>query len=579
MATSDFNKGLQELSSQLNSTDTNYVSIQGTCTNLLKLNDQDDDVWRCYAVSLLRQRKEMELYRKMDTRKFRAVKEDDEELQFFHAYAAYRCSKIEEAQSMLNSLNTVEAQHLKAQIFYDLQMYDEALNIYSQMNFSEDPHGATNMCACAIKGQNYSEAVQTRLQASMFHYLNVALAYIKLGQFSRAIDLLDQAVEIGETDEESAEDIVEAKVTLAYCYEQVNEIEKATEIYNHIQNASLSNDFVQLMLLTNKCTGGKIGTMSAYEKFCTLDEVTKLKKSVTSEEKAAVERNHCIFLMKCNQKNACRSYIGASAVLDQQTKIMLRASLEGAHDTKKALEIVQKGLESISNENVDDLLLIYATLFLRNRRTSEAIEALRRIEKLRFYPALVTVLSTLLTNENRVDEALQEIDSSVEFWKQKSHPKSEEIIVDLKLLKADLLSKVHRQEEVAQIFTNLSQVRSKNATKIKAKLIQALAFTDVNRAKQMCDELSIPIEQDVDPIDLIEQGSVSIRKKRKLKLDAQYEQIKANRQAARERNIKPKHENHAELQKLWLPKHKKRRKGKKAVGILRGPQGANFTSI
>eukprot|EP00493_Phyllostaurus_siculus_P013906 UN14117 len=75
-------------------------------------------------------------------------------------------------------------------------------------------------------------------------------------------------------------------------------------------------------------------------------------------------------LDKCNQNNACRSLLGSSKVLDDETKNILRASLETKRNPKKALTTVKTGLTNLAKEgkSADSLKLVFATLLLRNKQ-------------------------------------------------------------------------------------------------------------------------------------------------------------------------------------------------------------------
>eukprot|EP00493_Phyllostaurus_siculus_P010640 UN10786 len=128
---------------------------------------------------------------------------------------------------------------------------------------------------------------------------------------------------------------------LASCFEQNNQPEKARQLYDNMTNSDVSNPILRLVILTNRAAGADVDKMSSYDRFMILDQLQKVRNHATDEERKVVEMNYLITLDKCNQNNACRSLLGSTKVLDDETKTILRASLETKRNPKQALSTVK----------------------------------------------------------------------------------------------------------------------------------------------------------------------------------------------------------------------------------------------
>merc|ERR1719499_1741634 len=278
---------------------------------------------------------------------------------------------------------------------------------------------------------------------------------MKIRNFTEAIQLLDDAINLAEQDNLIGT-VQELQMMLASCYEQNNQPEKARQLYESIHNTDVSNPALELLILTNRTAGADVDSMSSYDRFMILDKLRKVSKHASDEEKKIVEMNYLIMLDKCNQNNACRSLLGSSKVLDDETKNILRASLETKRNPKKALTTVKTGLANLAKEgkSADNLKLVFATLLLRNKQKKEAIKALRDVDGLRHYPALVSTITDMLSggSEGDIKEAIQTFDDAIEFWNQSN--------------KEDFLLKNKMFDQVRKIFESLKS--EANSKRVKA---------------------------------------------------------------------------------------------------------------
>merc|ERR1712157_48684 len=120
------------------------------------------------------------------------------------------------------------------------------------MDLEDDPEGASNLCACQLQVGRASEVAATSAQRSVFHCQNIALGHMKLGNFAQARQLLDDAIELAESEELPDEIMTELKVMLASCLEQNNEPQEAKKIYESIQDSDISNPVLQLIIFPNR---------------------------------------------------------------------------------------------------------------------------------------------------------------------------------------------------------------------------------------------------------------------------------------------------------------------------------------
>eukprot|EP00494_Astrolonche_serrata_P034364 UN34633 len=118
-------------------------------------------------------------------------------------------NKLQDAKELLTSVKSRQSSLLKAQILYRQNQFEEALSIYNSLDLKSDPEATTNQCACLLQLNRAQEVCRTRLQESMFHYQNVATGLLRLQNYNQAKQLLEQAVELGESEKESADDIGE----------------------------------------------------------------------------------------------------------------------------------------------------------------------------------------------------------------------------------------------------------------------------------------------------------------------------------------------------------------------------------
>merc|ERR1711971_1352239 len=154
---------------------------------------------------------------------------------------------------------------------------------------------------------------------------------------------------------------------------------------------------------------------------------------------------------------------------------------------------------------------------------------LQSLVSLRHFPGLVSIITNLLSDENNVELAIQEFDDAIKFWSQNRDTKSNEIVLELQMGKANLLLKHNQNDEVMGLFHDMMKKESKYSTKIQAHLIEATSYSDINKASDMCDE--IPTADNLpNAFDLISAGCVGIAQKRKLKLDKNYETIRSKQE-------------------------------------------------
>lgn len=69
----------------------------------------------------------------------------------------------------------------------------------------------------------------------------------------------------------------------------------------HDELFNLRNPLIKLMIRTNKSASLDLDNLSAYEKFCILDEMKQLRRSATEDEQKIVEMNYLVLLRICGQ--------------------------------------------------------------------------------------------------------------------------------------------------------------------------------------------------------------------------------------------------------------------------------------
>jgi len=558
----ELNKILNDIQGESSKNSPDYHEIEKLAKDGLNLAGDDKDLWKCFCVALLFQNKESQLAEAMKKATFKALSKQNNELRFYRAYVAYRQNNFSQALELLGNVSSVAAQHLRAQVSYSQDRFAEARDVYQAMDLEEDPEGSANCHACQLQLGEAEEVSKANPQRSVFHCQNVALGHMKVRNFEQATQLLEDAIELAETEELPSEATVELQVMLASCFEQNGQTEKARQLYESIQNSDVSNPILQLVILTNRVAGVDVDKMTSYDRFMILYQLRKVRKHATEQEKKIVEQNYVIMLDKCSQNNACRSFLAQSDVLDDETKSILCASLDTKRNPKQALKTVKKGLSTLATKGkaADNLKLVYATLLLQNKQKKEAIKALRDVEGLRHYPALVSTITEMLSggDEEDVKQAVQTFDEAISFWTQS---KKEEFVVNFQLQKADFLLKNKLFDEVQTIFQSLQS--DENSLRIRANLIKATSFSDLEKGKGLAESLDFPSEDVPDAISLIDAGCVGGLGKRKFKLDRRIETIRGNTSKKVRKEIDPKHA------ARWEPKRKK----KKKKNLFTGAQG------
>eukprot|EP00494_Astrolonche_serrata_P024324 UN24582 len=201
---------------------------------------------------------------------------------------------------------------------------------------------------------------------------------------------------------------------------------------------------LELMTVCNHAATVNINDLRSIDKFGILEKMKKcLKKTAElgENQKRDATLNFLTMLAKCKQQATCRSIVGTSDCIDKQTKSIFLASLDAEKKPKRALERVKNAVGELEKQGQDteSLKLVWANLLLRNKKAKEAITILQSCQKLIIYPALVSVLTHLLTQEKQPEEALKVFENAIDWWRNSTDDKSADIILTLELEKSNLL--------------------------------------------------------------------------------------------------------------------------------------------
>uniref|UniRef100_A0A0N5A213 Signal recognition particle subunit SRP72 n=1 Tax=Parastrongyloides trichosuri TaxID=131310 RepID=A0A0N5A213_PARTI len=186
---------------------------------------------------------------------------------FEDAYVAYRRFDNEKCLEHLNKLNQedLHVMELKAQLFYRLGKFDEAVNVYEKLirEYSDDweDERSANYMAC-VTMQRSVKKVNTKVNSSLETYeqhFNYACYLIEDGNYNEGIKYLEKAekmckeilIDDGCSDEEIEEELAIIRVQLAYAYQKLHLVDKARTAYEAINRDLISDSTTLIVLLNN----------------------------------------------------------------------------------------------------------------------------------------------------------------------------------------------------------------------------------------------------------------------------------------------------------------------------------------
>merc|ERR1719367_1124812 len=246
------------------------------------------------------------------------------DLTFEESYCLYRLNKPEEALAIIEENGgagkSEKIRELQAQIYYKLEMYQEAYNLYRDImkNTNDDfeQERLTNMQATAV----YVEGAEVVDQDDTYEMTyNRACQLLANQQWSEAEEALKKAEEMCKTNlrEDEADDeeieretgIIRVQIGFAVQMQGDKRDREAQNIYNAVLKSKPSDICLVAVASNNLVTLNKDQNIFDSKKRIKAASAEGIENKLTTVHRAAIARNNALLAMYTNQVDLCKTLI------------------------------------------------------------------------------------------------------------------------------------------------------------------------------------------------------------------------------------------------------------------------------
>lgn len=508
---------------------------------------------------------------------------------FEKAYIHYRMGHNDESLEELANCDAgdVRALELKAQLFYRLDRFQEAYEIYTYLlknhGDEHDEERKANMIAVeaqlATKTRNAESFVKS---PDTFEQLyNSACLDIEAEKFNDARKKLDKALRAAEEspnlDEEDIEEET-APIVLqkAFTLHKLGHIEEATEMYTMIESIKSTDKSVIASLLNNQASLSLRSNLNdARKKLKSANQIEKSKLS--RHQRFTLLLNQALVLLHSNQREP------AKRAIDDLVKEY--GSLKEAELTEAALYWkggdYKKALAAIpSNDRIS--VLARAHILVNMNKWEEALIELNSLPvEVKKKSGIVSLIAAIQETKGDIEAAINTLDTARKGWK------GDDLSNALDTLAA-LSTTRERHAEAVKYLEELNKVNPDDVSVI-SRLIRSYSYVDAGKADALREKAFPEGSSEGLNVDELEDNDWILygdkykqRKEAKEGLEKADTEIVTGklRNRKRKRTILPKNldPNVQPDPERWLPKEertaykKKRKNREREVG--RGTQGS-----
>merc|ERR1711953_446552 len=327
------------------------------------------------------------------------------DLTFGESYCLYRLNKPEEALAIIEENGgagkSEKIRELQAQIYYKLEMYQEAYNLYRDImkNTNDDfeQERLTNMQATAV----YVEGAEVVDQDDTYEMT-----------YNRACQLLaNQQWREAEADDEEIEretGIIRVQIGFAVQMQGDKRDREAQNIYNAVLKSKPSDIGLVAVASNNLVTLNKDQNIFDSKKRIKAASAEGVEHKLTTSHRAAIARNNALLAMYTNQVELCKTLVSEVAKAfpdsyDEQDRTLITAGVLAR--SGKVQESVDLLLKNSTNDL--DRSLIAAQVLLEKGQVSNAIDILEKLpQNTKFRTGVLSMLVSLyLANDQRAKAA------------------------------------------------------------------------------------------------------------------------------------------------------------------------------
>ncbi|CAI4233371.1 unnamed protein product [Auanema sp. JU1783] len=515
------------------------------------------------------------------------------EISFEKGYVLYRMGKIEEALSALSSKGEGDSriQELQAQIYYKLERFQEAHDIYLNLlkNHTDDYDDERKANFIAVQAQLEAQGTSGNISTGLEtyeHFYNAACHQIEKENWTSALEFLEKAISIasrdfeadGLSEEECEEELSIINVQKAFVLLKMEKIEEALELFKAVQATNPSDISVQAVLVNSiPCASNNVNLADARKKFKFALHLDQSKLS--RKQRYTLMLNNAIILLLSNQREPCRRSL--AELIEKFGKNKDSRLVEASLLVK--LNEVDKAIEILDGDD-EETMLAKIHILLNNGRVDDALQALRSLPaNFKSKPGIASLIVSCLVALNKHDDAGKEMDKALQ---NTTDPLVRKTILDqaaqLKLSQGEAAQAVKYLEQLASI--------SPEDVTIQCRLILAYADVDPKKAEALSvkvfpDDNAAGVNvEELEESDWILYGE-KYRQKKETKMEVEDSEIITRKLKNRKRKRKirlPKNydPNTPPDPERWLPKqeraaYKKKYKKNRDRDIGRGTQGSS----
>jgi len=468
------------------------------CANLIlhtKEGNHDLDALKCKTVALIEQEKYADC--------IRGLNEIENEFYFEKAYCFYRLHDNENALKVLENSNDEKCEELRAQIYFRLERWDEAYEIYQNALRntvdSFEPERIANLIACAamvtqfrpdLPAQDYDHKVQSDSYEAAF---NEACRLTGATEYSRAQNELTRAEKLCRVSYEDQEDelggeLAAIRFQLGYLHQVQGKRNEAISAYNLVLDTS--DDPV-----TSALTNHNLGTMNkdgnildSRKKFKSI-QATNVDAKLTSAQRTVTKKNRALLALYSGKPAECRKILGNSATADDE--IINASILFQEKEYGQASSMLMKW--GNKNAKTELALIKAAAMFVQSEQLDNCANMLLILPaEVRHHPVITDLLISIYTELEKDSKAVKVLDDAIKYHKNASASGGDLLV---KMLRRSARYKLDSgdAEAAAELLEEIHKNKPDDVA-VLAELIGAYSTFDEVRAEKTASKLP-PLEQ------------------------------------------------------------------------------------
>jgi len=295
-----------------------FQTAERMCDNLLKSNQEDEDVLRAKLFCLLQQYKWSESL----------ALASRIEAGFEKAYCLYRLNRFEDAIKVIESekVHDDRTTHLRAQILYRQEKYEDAVKEYDRILGTQGDDADAEICTNAIAASSMANRNDSSLKSILSvaskvpekrHELlyNVGTASIRAGDYTTARKYLckarDTCAEAYDEEEDEKEEMEDERsivdVQLAYVEQRKGNLDAALKAYEAVLKQRPSDKTVAAVASNNIVTIH--GDKDLFDSYRKAKVALNVESKLTSDQREIMTFNFCLLLLKMGRLKEARDLI------------------------------------------------------------------------------------------------------------------------------------------------------------------------------------------------------------------------------------------------------------------------------